>query len=101
MEERRQDYINLPELLKANAANEKDNALNANNLKHMKETLDEIKDNFKDFLDIYAEDKREMNKLKWQVKWIIAGILAFFGFLGTMMIVFAKKIAIIMAALLP
>ena len=48
--ERRKDYVDLTKLVK-------DGAINKNDIKHMKETLDEIKDGIKEFLSMYAKDK--------------------------------------------
>lgn len=93
MEERRQDYISLPKLLEANT-------INSNDISHMKKTLDKIEDKFSKFLDIYAEDQKKLGKLQLQMKWVIAGILAFFGSLGTMTLLFGKKIAAVLATIL-
>ncbi len=94
--ERRKDYRDLAE------------TINANDIKHMKETLDEIKDNWKEFLNIYREDKKEaaedkieISKLKLKMKWVMAVLVAFFTGIGTIALVFGKKIIAAVALLIP
>jgi len=111
MEERRQDYINLPELLKANATNDKKNALNANDIKHMKDTLDKHGEDIADIKETQAEiatdikcilqtTNTEIRILKIQVKWIIASIVAFFSGLVTIGTVYGKSILAFLATII-
>ena len=104
MEERRTDYISLPELLKEGTNNSSD-------IKHMKDTLDKHGDKLDeqgDKIDDMASDIKailyttntEIRILKIQVKWILAAIFAFFSGLATIGTMYGKSILAFLATII-
>lgn len=129
MDERRKDYIDLVEILKGGVENTTNIKSMKKTLEKHGKDIEQIKDsqfeistnikglniNFDECLKIFSSHKKDndatdklirdtddrVKSLEVKLKWILAGMLAFFSFLGTIVVLFGKKIATTLAILLP
>jgi len=91
-EERRHDYISLKELFEGKIRNE-------DNISHMKDSIDEIKTTVKEFVSMYADDKKKINSLEIKMGWLLKGIAAFFTGMGGLLLYFKTKLIALLTLL--
>lgn len=129
MDERRKDYIDIVGMLKDGVENStnirsmkktldkhgkdigeiKDVQIAiASDVKGLNVSFDEFLKYFKDYKIRNEETEKKINgaddrlkSLEFKLKLVLAGILAFFSGLGTILLLFGKKIAAALAILLP